>query len=91
MTELATRPHHAIWPKRLPRTLQLPETSLWFNLEVSARRYPHKPAYLFFGQPLTYAAAAKSAALGLPAPAQPQPVQQAGIAPKPAAAGQPRH
>ncbi len=51
----ATRPHHAIWPKRLPRTLQLPETSLWFNLEVSARRYPNKPAYLFFGQPLRYA------------------------------------
>ena len=55
MTTLATRPHHAIWPKRLPRTLQLPETSLWFNLEVSARRYPQKPAYLFFGQPLRYA------------------------------------
>ena len=55
MSTLATRPHHAIWPKRLPRTLQLPETSLWFNLEVSARRYPQKPAYLFFGQPLRYA------------------------------------
>jgi fatty-acyl-CoA synthase len=55
MPTLATRPHHAIWPKRLPRTLQLPETSLWFNLEVSARRYPQKPAYLFFGQPLRYA------------------------------------
>ena len=55
MPTLATRPHHAIWPKRLPRTLQLPETTLWFNLEVSARRYPQKPAYLFFGQPLRYA------------------------------------
>jgi fatty-acyl-CoA synthase len=55
MTAPATRPHHAIWPKRLPRTLQLPETSLWFNLEVSARRYPDKPAYLFFGQPLRHA------------------------------------
>ena len=55
MPTLATRPHHAIWPKRLPRTLQLPETTLWFNLEVSARRYPQKPAYLFFGQPLRFA------------------------------------
>ena len=50
------RPHHAIWPKRLPRSLVLPETSLWFNLEVSARRYPDKPGYVFFGQPLTFAA-----------------------------------
>jgi fatty-acyl-CoA synthase len=55
MTDLATRPHHAIWPKRLPRTLPLPETSLWFNLEVSARRYPQKPAYMFFGQALRFA------------------------------------
>ena len=52
MTTLASRPHHAIWPKRLPCTLQLPETSLWFNLEVGSRRYPQKPACLFFGQPL---------------------------------------
>jgi len=52
---LADRPHHAIWPKRLPRSLVLPETSLWFNLEVAARRYPHKAAYLFFGQPLDFA------------------------------------
>ncbi|MEK8049135.1 long-chain fatty acid--CoA ligase [Ideonella sp. DXS22W] len=50
----APRPHEAIWPKRLPRQLVLPETSLWFNLEVSARRYPNKPAYLFFGQPLAF-------------------------------------
>ncbi len=55
MTELAIRPHHAIWPKRIPRTLQLPETTLWFNLEVSARRYPQKPASVFFGQPLRFA------------------------------------
>jgi len=49
------RPHHAIWPRRLPRALVAPATSLWFNLEVSARRYPDKPAYLFFGRPLRYA------------------------------------
>ena len=29
---------------------------LWFNLEVSARRYPDKPAYLFIGQPLRFSA-----------------------------------
>lgn len=49
-------PHLAHWPQRLPRTLSVPATPLWFNLEVSAARYPDKPAYLFFGQPLTYAA-----------------------------------
>ncbi len=48
-------PHAAAWPARLPRTLVLPQTTLWFNLEVSARRYPDKAAYLFFGRPLSYA------------------------------------
>jgi fatty-acyl-CoA synthase len=42
------------WPARLPRDLVVPETTLWFNLEVSARRYPAKPACVFFGQPLSY-------------------------------------
>ena len=49
-----TRPHHAIWPARLPRALQVPATSLWFNLEVSAARYPDKPAYSFFGRTLSF-------------------------------------
>lgn len=48
------RPHHTIWPKRLPRELAVPETTLWFNLEVAAARFPQKPAYLFFGRPLGY-------------------------------------
>jgi len=51
----AERPHFKIWPKRLPRSVVVPQTSLWFNLEVSATRYPDKPAFLFFGQPLSYA------------------------------------
>ena len=33
-----SRPHHRIWPRRLPRQLQVPATSLWFNLEVAARQ-----------------------------------------------------
>ncbi len=49
------RPHHKIWPKRLPRQLEAPATSLWFNLEVSARRYPDKSAYVFFGRRVGYA------------------------------------
>lgn len=54
MTESAVRPHHAHWPKRLPRELVVPETSLWFNLEVSATRFPHKAAYIYCGQVLTF-------------------------------------
>jgi len=49
------RPHHAIWPARLPRQLVLPDTSLWFNLEVSATRFGQRPAYQFLGRPLSYA------------------------------------
>lgn len=45
----------AAWPKHLPTSLEAPATSLWFNLEVAARRYPDKAAYVFFGQELTYA------------------------------------
>ena len=54
MTIDLRQPHHKIWPARLPRELVLPETSLWFNTEVVAQRYPNKPAYLFFGQALTF-------------------------------------
>ena len=48
------RPHHKVWPKRLPRALAVPNTTLWFNLEVAAARFPDKAAYLFFGQPLSF-------------------------------------
>ena len=55
MTAATLPPHLAIWPKRLPNELALPETSLWFNLEVSARRYPNKAAFSFFGRKLSFA------------------------------------
>jgi fatty-acyl-CoA synthase len=42
------------WPSRLPRALVVPENTLWFNLEVTAHRYPTKAAYLFFGRGLTF-------------------------------------
>ncbi|MEY4564703.1 MAG: hypothetical protein RLZZ618_3980 [Pseudomonadota bacterium] len=50
----APRPHERIWPKRLPRTLAVPETSLWTNLDISALRFPNKAATIFFGQELSY-------------------------------------
>jgi fatty-acyl-CoA synthase len=43
------------WPPRLPRSLVIPETTLWFNLDVTARRFPRRTAYRFFGQDLSYA------------------------------------
>jgi fatty-acyl-CoA synthase len=49
------RAHHQHWPARLPFSIRPPATSLWFNLEVSARRYPDKPATVFFDQVTTYA------------------------------------
>lgn len=47
--------HHAVWPRRLPHAITVPRTSLWFNLEANAIRYPDKPATVFFDQVLTYA------------------------------------
>lgn len=46
--------HFKFWPQYLPRQLSLPETPLGFNLEVSARRYPEKPAIIFYDKTLTY-------------------------------------
>ena len=49
------RPHLNVWPARVPKTIPVPETTLWDNLEVSARRYPDKPAIVFFGRATAYA------------------------------------
>ncbi|MBW8760660.1 MAG: long-chain fatty acid--CoA ligase [Burkholderiales bacterium] len=51
----ADRPHFASWPRRLPRKVTPPETSLWLNVEVAARRYPSKAATLFFGRAKSFA------------------------------------
>ena len=48
------RPHHRVWPRRLPHSITPPRTSLWENLATSARRYPDKPALVFFGRISTY-------------------------------------
>ena len=52
---LSPAAHLRVWPKRLPRELAIPQTTLWFNLEVAARRFPDKPAYVFFGRTLSFA------------------------------------
>src|ERR1700712_5206015 len=50
----ADRPHFKSWPRRLPRTLLLPETSLWANVVVTAARFPTKAATLYFGRSKTF-------------------------------------
>jgi fatty-acyl-CoA synthase len=51
----AERPHFKFWPKRVPREIVIPDTTLWDNLEVSARRYPHKAAFVFMGREVSFA------------------------------------
>ena len=55
------RPHYKFWPAKLPHAITPPATSLWDNLAISARRYPDKPAIVFFGTVLTYAQLAHAA------------------------------
>ena len=47
--------HFAHWPPGVPRSLALPRTSLHYNLEVSARRYPDRAAIVYYGSTVTYA------------------------------------
>ncbi|WP_085993027.1 long-chain fatty acid--CoA ligase [Oceanobacillus senegalensis] len=45
--------HFEHWP-RLSKSLTIPKTSLYNNLEVSAKRYPNHPAIYYYGQEMTY-------------------------------------
>jgi fatty-acyl-CoA synthase len=47
--------HFAFWPQGQGRHLTVPRTSLFYNVEVSAARYPDKPCILFYDTPVTYA------------------------------------
>jgi len=46
--------HLQFWPN-VPRSLTIPETSLWFNAVVSATRFPQRPCVTFYDNILTYA------------------------------------
>jgi fatty-acyl-CoA synthase len=52
---MTTRAHHRFWPARLPHAISTPDTSLWENLAVSAKRFPNKTALIFLGSKLSYA------------------------------------
>ena len=45
--------HYKFWPK-MPTSLTLPQTSLYDNLHVSAKRYPEKTALYYYGTTVTY-------------------------------------
>jgi len=44
-----------VWPKQHPKSLTTPKTTLWYNLEVAAARYPDKAATIFYDSQLSYA------------------------------------
>ncbi len=46
--------HLQHWPPGIPQHLTLPATSLWYNLEVTATRYPDRAAVVFYDAVLTY-------------------------------------
>lgn len=41
--------HFDHWPKRAPKSLVVPETNPYHNLEVSAARYPNKVDIHYYG------------------------------------------
>ncbi len=47
--------HFDHWPTHLPRHLTVPSTTLEFNLEISANRYPEKTALVFYDKKISYA------------------------------------
>ena len=47
--------HFKFWPDHAMRHLEAPATSVFYNLEVSARRHPNKPGLVYYDTPITYA------------------------------------
>jgi acyl-CoA synthetase (AMP-forming)/AMP-acid ligase II len=47
--------HPAHWPSGLTHHLTAPQTSLYYNLEVAATRYPRKTALNYYGAETSYA------------------------------------
>jgi fatty-acyl-CoA synthase len=51
------------WPRHVPKSLTIPDTTLWYNLEVSARRFPDKAATIFYESRVSYAQLEREAQL----------------------------
>jgi fatty-acyl-CoA synthase len=50
---MSTR-HLQFWPN-VPHNISIPETSLWFNVEVSATRFPRKPCINYYDTAISFA------------------------------------
>lgn len=48
--------HHRFWPEHVPKTIALPDASVYRNLEAAAARFAGKPAIIYYGTPLSYGA-----------------------------------
>jgi fatty-acyl-CoA synthase len=46
--------HFRFWPDDVPRTIDVPDQSLYENLESSAACVPDKAAIIYYGKPLSY-------------------------------------
>jgi fatty-acyl-CoA synthase len=46
--------HYQYWPRGVPQNYTLPATSMVYNLEISAARYPEKKAISYYGTSLSY-------------------------------------
>lgn len=46
--------HFPYWPKRLSKTLTVPETTIVDHLETTAKRYPQKTAFHYYGSSYSY-------------------------------------
>lgn len=46
--------HFEFWPARLPKSLTVPEVTIFENLEMTTRKYPNKIAFHYYGAPYTY-------------------------------------
>jgi len=46
--------HYPHWPPFAPKSLAVPSTSICYNLEVSATRYPEKAAIDYYGREISY-------------------------------------
>jgi fatty-acyl-CoA synthase len=47
--------HFKFWPAHAQHNLVAPATNLFYNIEVSARRYPDKASLVFYDTPLSFA------------------------------------
>lgn len=46
--------HFEFWPARLPKSLTVPKTTLFEDLEMTTRKYPDKVAMQYYGASYTY-------------------------------------